>query len=159
MGAWPLTGRAEELSVLVGMLYGSDTNAGVVIAGRAGVGKTRLAREAMAEASKFGWDVRWVLGTAAAQSIPLAQVVETAYKRRIALFAHGYYRTPEIWFDPASATGRGRRRFRRLEPDVREVEEPLSPALRSTGGSDWVDQGVRPWPTRAARSSSRCSPS
>ena len=42
----------------------------------------------------------------AAQSIPITQVVETAYKRRIALFAHGYYRTPEIWFDPASATGK-----------------------------------------------------
>ena len=35
-----------------------------------------------------------------------AAVVETAYKRRIPLFAHGYYRTPEIHFDPKTATGK-----------------------------------------------------
>jgi len=35
-----------------------------------------------------------------------AAIVETAYKRRIPLFAHGYYRTPEIHFDPKTATGK-----------------------------------------------------
>jgi xanthine dehydrogenase large subunit len=35
-----------------------------------------------------------------------AAVVEAAYKRRIALFAQGYYRTPEIHFDPKTATGK-----------------------------------------------------
>jgi xanthine dehydrogenase large subunit len=44
-------------------------------------------------------------GSPGTRAIPLAQVAETAYKRRIALFAHGYYRTPEIWFDPERATG------------------------------------------------------
>jgi xanthine dehydrogenase large subunit len=38
-------------------------------------------------------------------SIELEKVVEAAYRRRIALFAHGYYRTPEIHFDPKTATG------------------------------------------------------
>jgi xanthine dehydrogenase large subunit len=38
--------------------------------------------------------------------IDFASVVEAAYKSRIALFAHGYYRTPEIHFDPKTATGR-----------------------------------------------------
>jgi xanthine dehydrogenase large subunit len=33
-------------------------------------------------------------------------VAESAYKRRIALFAHGYYRTPEIWFDVETARGK-----------------------------------------------------
>ncbi len=37
---------------------------------------------------------------------PFAQVVEAAYKARIPLFAHGYYRTPEIHFDPKTATGK-----------------------------------------------------
>jgi len=37
---------------------------------------------------------------------PFATIVETAYKRRIPLFAHGYYRTPEIHFDPKTATGK-----------------------------------------------------
>jgi DNA-binding CsgD family transcriptional regulator len=76
--AWPLTGRAEELSVLIRLLDGSDDAAGVVIAGRAGVGKSRLAREAAAAATGLGWVVRWVVGTAAAQSIPLGAFVEWA---------------------------------------------------------------------------------
>jgi xanthine dehydrogenase large subunit len=38
--------------------------------------------------------------------IELAKVVEAAYRSRIALFAHGYYRTPEIHFDPKTATGK-----------------------------------------------------
>jgi xanthine dehydrogenase large subunit len=39
-------------------------------------------------------------------SIALATVVEAAYRSRVALFAHGYYRTPEIHFDPKTATGK-----------------------------------------------------
>lgn len=39
------------------------------------------------------------------KAIPFADVVEAAYKQRIALFAQGYYRTPEIHYDPR--TGRG----------------------------------------------------
>jgi xanthine dehydrogenase large subunit len=37
---------------------------------------------------------------------PFAELVETAYKARTPLFAHGYYRTPEIHFDPKTATGK-----------------------------------------------------
>jgi xanthine dehydrogenase large subunit len=39
-------------------------------------------------------------------SIELAAVVEAAYRNRVALFADGYYRTPEIHFDPKTATGK-----------------------------------------------------
>jgi len=39
-------------------------------------------------------------------SIELAKVVDAAYRSRIPLFAHGYYRTPEIHFDPKTATGK-----------------------------------------------------
>jgi xanthine dehydrogenase large subunit len=35
-----------------------------------------------------------------------AAVVETAYKRRIPLFAQGFYRTPEIHYDPKTGMGR-----------------------------------------------------
>jgi len=38
--------------------------------------------------------------------IELAKVVDTAYRKRISLFAQGFYRTPEIHFDPKTATGR-----------------------------------------------------
>lgn len=53
-------------------------------------------------------DVRFeesfAIGTVA--SVPLAKVAEAAYKKRIALFAHGYYRTPDIWFNPDTAKGK-----------------------------------------------------
>ncbi|MBZ5578845.1 MAG: xanthine dehydrogenase molybdopterin binding subunit [Acidobacteriia bacterium] len=38
-------------------------------------------------------------------SVPFRQVCEAAYRQRVALFAQGYYRTPEIYFD--QQTGRG----------------------------------------------------
>jgi xanthine dehydrogenase large subunit len=41
-----------------------------------------------------------------AVDLDLKTVVEAAYKARVPLFAHGYYRTPEIHFDPKTATGK-----------------------------------------------------
>jgi xanthine dehydrogenase large subunit len=38
--------------------------------------------------------------------VAFAKVVEAAYRARVPLFAHGYYRTPEIHFDPQTATGK-----------------------------------------------------
>jgi MoxR-like ATPase len=55
--AWPLTGRAEELNAIAEVLAGDGEDTGVVIAGRAGVGKTRLAREAVTAASGLGFAV------------------------------------------------------------------------------------------------------
>ncbi len=75
---WPLVGRAEELKMVVGVLDGSSTETAFVIAGRAGVGKTRLAREAAAAASGLGCAVRWVVGTGAGQSIPLGAFAQWA---------------------------------------------------------------------------------
>jgi xanthine dehydrogenase large subunit len=40
------------------------------------------------------------------QTMAFAQVCEAAYKQRIPLFAHGFYRTPEIHFDPVTGKGR-----------------------------------------------------
>ena len=39
------------------------------------------------------------------RAIPLAKVCDAAYRQRVPLFAHGFYRTPEIHYDPK--TGRG----------------------------------------------------
>ncbi len=39
------------------------------------------------------------------RAIPMAKVCETAYRQRVPLFAQGYYRTPDIHYDPK--TGRG----------------------------------------------------
>ena len=38
--------------------------------------------------------------------MPFTRVIEAAYERRIALFAQGYYRTPEIHYDPQTMQGR-----------------------------------------------------
>ncbi|MEA2484278.1 MAG: hypothetical protein QOC55_2225 [Thermoleophilaceae bacterium] len=78
MQAWPLTGRAEELTVITDVFRADGPYAGVVIAGSAGVGKTRLAREAMTAARRCGWTVRWASGTLAAQSIPLGAFAQWA---------------------------------------------------------------------------------
>jgi DNA-binding CsgD family transcriptional regulator len=53
----------------------SDTHAGgVVLAGAAGIGKTRLASEALARAKAAEWDVEWLAATRAAASIPFGVV-------------------------------------------------------------------------------------
>nr|WP_170981150.1 LuxR C-terminal-related transcriptional regulator [Mycolicibacterium sp. CR10] len=47
-----------------------DTS-GIVIAGPTGVGKSRIAREAMSAAVSRGYEGRWVVGTSSARAIPL----------------------------------------------------------------------------------------
>ncbi|MGV1004882.1 MAG: LuxR C-terminal-related transcriptional regulator [Candidatus Nanopelagicales bacterium] len=71
MGNWPLIGRADEMDLLLGRLDGDAGTGGAVIAGGAGVGKTRLAREAAMAAAQRGWIVHSLQGTSSAQSIPL----------------------------------------------------------------------------------------
>jgi xanthine dehydrogenase large subunit len=43
---------------------------------------------------------------AEAESVPFRAVCEAAYRQRVALFAQGYYRTPEIHYDAATLRGR-----------------------------------------------------
>jgi xanthine dehydrogenase large subunit len=40
------------------------------------------------------------------QSMPFGDLCEAAYKQRVPLFAQGFYRTPEIHFDPVAGRGR-----------------------------------------------------
>lgn len=67
---WPFTGRGGELGLLTTLLSGGS-HAGAAIVGGAGVGKTRLTREAAAASARRGWAVRPVEGTVAGQAIPL----------------------------------------------------------------------------------------
>ncbi|MFF0525635.1 LuxR C-terminal-related transcriptional regulator [Actinomadura nitritigenes] len=68
---WPLTGRDEELRYITGVLEAREGPAGVVVAGPPGVGKTRLAREALAAAERRGAAVRWAAASNAARTLPL----------------------------------------------------------------------------------------
>jgi DNA-binding NarL/FixJ family response regulator len=68
---WPLTGRAEELNLISRLTRRRDGTAGVILAGAPGVGKTRLAREALAAAQHRGTLARWVAATASARALPL----------------------------------------------------------------------------------------
>src|ERR1700692_77611 len=67
---WPLTGRTEELRIIEAAL--SDPGSfGIVICGKAGVGKSRIAREALTSAASKGGEVRWAVATSSARHLPL----------------------------------------------------------------------------------------
>ena len=68
---WPLVGRAGELARLHDVI-GSGGH--VVLAGPAGVGKTRLARETTDAFRCAGFATEWVIGTRAAATIPFGAV-------------------------------------------------------------------------------------
>lgn len=70
---WPLTGRAEELALGTGLVRGAGS--GVVLAGAAGVGKTRLAREILAAASGHKVVTRWTVATESARPVPLGALM------------------------------------------------------------------------------------
>ncbi len=67
---WPLVGREAELEAVAGLLA-EQSAGGVVLAGPAGVGKTRLAAEVSQLAASRGCTVAWVRATRSAASIPL----------------------------------------------------------------------------------------
>ncbi|MGH3754255.1 MAG: LuxR C-terminal-related transcriptional regulator [Pseudonocardiaceae bacterium] len=71
--SWTLTGRNSELQFIAERIIGTEPR-NVVVAGPAGVGKTRLAREALAAAKRNGRPTRWAAGTSAAAAIPLGAV-------------------------------------------------------------------------------------
>ncbi|MEU7630359.1 LuxR C-terminal-related transcriptional regulator [Nocardia sp. NPDC049220] len=64
---WPIIQRDSEFEAISAALTGSE-QAGVVLTGDVGVGKTTLARQAT---SAIGGTIRWVAGTESARSIPL----------------------------------------------------------------------------------------
>jgi len=67
---WPLTGRLEEKRTIEAALSAPDLS-GVLVCGAAGVGKSRIAREAVSAASSRGCESRWAVGTTSARKVPL----------------------------------------------------------------------------------------
>ena len=68
--SWPLTGRSEEMRLVEAAIVTPDV-CGIVVRGAAGVGKSRVAREAVSAAAVGGFVSRWAVGTSSAQAIPL----------------------------------------------------------------------------------------
>lgn len=58
-------------------MFDSDSS-GIVLCGAAGVGKSRVAREALNSAASRGHETRWVIGTSSARSIPLGALAAWA---------------------------------------------------------------------------------
>ncbi|MFE0076929.1 AAA family ATPase [Nonomuraea sp. NPDC059023] len=69
MRVWPLVGREAELQEITSA-FADGRAAGVVIAGEAGVGRTRLVREALSVLSSDGHRTVWAAATNATSSIP-----------------------------------------------------------------------------------------
>ena len=67
---WPLTGRSEEMRLIEAAISASDLS-GLVVRGPAGVGKSRVVREALDSAASKGCDICWAVGTSSAQALPL----------------------------------------------------------------------------------------
>ena len=74
---WQLTGRLKELQLIAAAIADSATS-GIVICGAAGVGKSRIAGEALSAAASEGRVTHWVVGTSSARALPLGAFAEWA---------------------------------------------------------------------------------
>ena len=74
---WPLVGREKEMRLIEAALTDPDAS-GIVISGSAGVGKSRIAREALDAAASRGCEVRWVVGTSCGRGLPLGALASWA---------------------------------------------------------------------------------
>jgi DNA-binding CsgD family transcriptional regulator len=75
ISAWPFRGREAELA-LIGQAIDDPAVSGIVVAGEAGVGKTRLAFEALSQADSEQYLVKRAVATEAARSIPLGALAQ-----------------------------------------------------------------------------------
>jgi MoxR-like ATPase len=67
---WPVIGRDQEIGEMMRSIADNAAR-GVALAGKAGIGKSRVAREVVAAAAAAGWAVRTIAATATSRPIPL----------------------------------------------------------------------------------------
>jgi tetratricopeptide (TPR) repeat protein len=75
ISAWPFRGREAELA-LIAQAMDDPAVAGIVVAGEAGVGKTRLALEALGQAGPDRFVVKRAVATGATRSIQLGALAQ-----------------------------------------------------------------------------------
>jgi predicted ATPase len=75
ISAWPFRGREAELT-LIAQAMDDPAVAGIVVAGEAGVGKTRLALEALDQAGPKRYLVKRAVATSATKSIQLGALAQ-----------------------------------------------------------------------------------
>jgi DNA-binding CsgD family transcriptional regulator len=75
ISAWPFRGREAELA-LIAQAMDDPAVAGIVVAGEAGVGKTRLALEALGQAGPERYVVKRAVATGATRSIQLGALAQ-----------------------------------------------------------------------------------
>jgi DNA-binding CsgD family transcriptional regulator len=68
--SWPLIGRSQQMGAIKAAILASDVS-GIAVYGAAGVGKSRIVRDALSAAESQGWEGRWAVGTSSARAIPL----------------------------------------------------------------------------------------
>ena len=137
---WPLTGRDEELRRVAAAIRPGA--AGIVVAGPAGVGKTRLAREALAAPGARGVTVVWAHGSAAARPLPLG-----AFAGLLDVPAGDAAETigrALDQLDPAAAAGAGRRRRAPARRALRDRAAPRGGTAAGTGRGHPPDRGAGP---------------
>ena len=119
--SWSLVGRGEELERITQAR--AEGRPAVVISGSAGVGKSRLAREALSAAELDGAVIGWVQATRSAASVPLGAFASTLpadvrsddlfelMQRSIRALLESAHGRPFVlgvddaqWLDPTSAT-------------------------------------------------------
>ncbi|MEO3758146.1 LuxR C-terminal-related transcriptional regulator [Mycobacterium sp. B14F4] len=76
---WPLIGRSTDIAALIGLIT-DESYRGTVLAGKPGVGKSRLAREVVRVATDEGWTVRRAAATATSLPIPLGAFAQWSHE-------------------------------------------------------------------------------
>lgn len=78
IGAWPLAGRDAELRLIKESTNNESDGSGIVIAGPTGVGKTRLANEALDRAGAHKRPVHRFVATETSRCLPFGAFAEVA---------------------------------------------------------------------------------
>jgi len=128
---WPLVGRHEELE-LIERAMGRPPPAGVVLAGAAGVGKTRLALEALEIARSRGLVTRWAAATHASGSLPFGPLTHLLPERIGAPARPGFLRTAARALDE----GTGGRRLALGIDDAHLLDESSAALVHHLASSD-----------------------